>query len=511
MGRQIKAIYKKAESSFNNPEHQKKWQGGIGILVMVVFVLSSVLFNGTVQAVNLVAGNYGYYNNSYGYQITTSSDYVPAAVSDLAASSGNGKVTLTWTAVTSTTGGSSLDNFDTTTNGYKIFYATSSGSANSTSGTAWTSTNDSALLTQATTTTQVTGLTNGTTYYFAIYSHDTNTNNSLISNVASATPASVGGAVTGGGAPAQTISGTETPLVTVTPGAGTGLPGTTLVTTIIGNLDDGAAAALLAAGVDPNSTLGKQAIAIADAATDILLGKESTKDTAVQKEVREIFEGTLSVVIANLTEVQKGAKGETAGQRAAKAIQSVLGATFTDAQKDVAVATVLAEQLVVPALADGTVSDNLRREIMAALLAKGKTQAAADALNKKLEAREKAYGPIYLAFYDGVGPEGKKGTTVVEKLTAQETDARWGNFLAGAYGARVQEESRNFAAEKSAIARYDKVFTGKRDGAKLLGPIATLEKGGKLTQEQTQRAWNLVQQAAYASVQKPVIRLFSTI
>ena len=92
---------------------------------------------------------------------------------------------------------------------------------------------------------------------------------------------------------------------------------------------------------------------------------------------------------------------------------------------------------------------------------------------------------------------GKKGKTQVDTLTEAQTDARWASFLAGAYGAWVDD--RDLAVEKKAIAIYDKTFTGKKDSAgKLLGPLALIDKAGKLLLEQTQRAWNLVQQSALA-------------
>ena len=180
-------------------------RGVIGVAVMVLFVVSSLAINKTVQALNQAVGNYGYYYGSYGYQASlATSDYLPSAPSITCTAVSSTSVSCSWTAVT-TTASTAVNNLAN----YKVYYATSSGNANSSSGTlaaTFTPTSNSGTIIRL-----ITGLTSGTTYYFAVYANDNNSNTSAISNVASATPASGGGPparaqrvvefVGGGGAP----------------------------------------------------------------------------------------------------------------------------------------------------------------------------------------------------------------------------------------------------------------------------------------------------------------------
>ncbi len=207
MGRQIKAIYKKAESSFNNPEHQKKWQGGIGILVMVVFVLSSVLFNKTVQATIQSAGNYGYYSNgAYGYNATESTaDAIPANPTSITCSGSTGGTTATCTVAHSglTTRGTSAGTLTATVQIYQSDCSTSV-----TSSTATGTTSMSVAFT---------GLTAGTTYCAYTHVTDAALNNSASTATTSGVFIAAAGGGTGGGTVTSITTGIVPPPQVVVP------------------------------------------------------------------------------------------------------------------------------------------------------------------------------------------------------------------------------------------------------------------------------------------------------
>src|SRR3989338_2979173 len=107
---------------FNDPQQKRRWQGGLGLLVFALFVLSSVVVSRTVQALNLAAGNYGYYGGTYGYNASVaSSDQVPATVGTQAVGTGDSQVVVSWAEVTTTrTAGTSYDNHST----YRVVYNT---------------------------------------------------------------------------------------------------------------------------------------------------------------------------------------------------------------------------------------------------------------------------------------------------------------------------------------------------------------------------------------------------
>ncbi|MDO8584561.1 MAG: hypothetical protein Q7R85_00375 [bacterium] len=103
--------------------------------------------------------------------------YVNAPVATAAA--GDAQVTVTWTA--------SVGALGWTVGGYNVGRSTTAGS-----GYAYTSVGN--VLT-----TTVTGLTNGTTYYFVVRAEDAFSNSIVTSNEVSATPAGTGGGDEGGG------------------------------------------------------------------------------------------------------------------------------------------------------------------------------------------------------------------------------------------------------------------------------------------------------------------------
>ncbi|HEV2428063.1 MAG TPA: fibronectin type III domain-containing protein [Acidimicrobiales bacterium] len=107
---------------------------------------------------------------------TTNSLSPPSAPTGLGATPGNGSVSLSWTAPTNN-GGSAIT-------GYVVYYAT-------TSGGELTGSSQAAASTSAT----VTGLANGTTYYFEVEAKNAQ-GNSGVSNEASATPATTPSAPT---------------------------------------------------------------------------------------------------------------------------------------------------------------------------------------------------------------------------------------------------------------------------------------------------------------------------
>lgn len=196
----IAEIFKK---SINDPRKKKSWQGTIGIAIFTLFVLSSVIVNQTVQALNQAAGNYGYYSGTYGYNAsTTSSDQVPSAPTSLSSSVANTTASLSWTAPTTTTLGTAISTGGGSISSYKFHYSTSSLSSCS-GGTSSTPTSAS---------TSLSNLTAGTTYYVAICATDNNVNDSA-ALTGSFTTTATGGGGTSGGVVGGTIT---TPAPTVT-------------------------------------------------------------------------------------------------------------------------------------------------------------------------------------------------------------------------------------------------------------------------------------------------------
>ncbi|MBI4135630.1 fibronectin type III domain-containing protein [Candidatus Uhrbacteria bacterium] len=199
---------------FNDPQQKRRWQGGLGLLVFALFVLSSVVVSRTVQALNLAAGNYGYYGGTYGYNAsTTSSDAPPAAPTALTTSSGTTtSVSLSWTAPTLTTLGTAISTGSGSIGRYLINYSTSSLSDCS-GGTSTESTSASISLT---------GLTAGTTYYVGICAEDNNLNNSTALTGSFTTQSSGGGTssvASGGGGAVSTGPTYPTGAVTAAPAA----------------------------------------------------------------------------------------------------------------------------------------------------------------------------------------------------------------------------------------------------------------------------------------------------
>ncbi len=167
MGRKISAFVKAARRSISDPQKRSSWQGRTGILVFLLFIISSLAVNQVVQALNQSAGSYGYYGGTYGYNsVTSSSDALPSAPTSLTASNVQNTVaTPGWTAPTTTTDSTSLDNLDH----YIYRIGTSSSTTTCASGKATTDTTASVTLT---------GLTKNTTYYFAVCAVDSNNNES---------------------------------------------------------------------------------------------------------------------------------------------------------------------------------------------------------------------------------------------------------------------------------------------------------------------------------------------
>ncbi len=198
MGRKISAILNAVRRSFSDPQKRSSWQGRTGILVFLLFIISSLAVNQVVQALNLSSGSYGYYGGSYGWNAsTTSSDYLPSAPTSLSvANIGNTVATASWTAPTTTTGSTSLDNLSSYT------YATSTSSAPSTcSG----GTNTNSLSTSL----GLTSLSSSTTYYLAVCTTDSNGNNSAVVTTSFRTGSGSSGGGGGGGGASSDSEATE--------------------------------------------------------------------------------------------------------------------------------------------------------------------------------------------------------------------------------------------------------------------------------------------------------------
>ncbi len=183
--------------TFNGLEKNTQWRIILGIVVVALFILSSLAVNKTVQALTQAAGYYGYYSGTYGYNTATaSSDYLPSPPTSftLGAASAN-QLSFSWTAATTTTGSTSLDNED----GYTIAYGTSALNGDCSSGTL---TGVSAGTTSAT----LTSLNAGTTYNIEVCTEDDNGNASTALSSSMTTSSSSGG---GGGSSSSSSSSSD--------------------------------------------------------------------------------------------------------------------------------------------------------------------------------------------------------------------------------------------------------------------------------------------------------------
>ncbi|MFA5358772.1 MAG: fibronectin type III domain-containing protein [Patescibacteria group bacterium] len=187
-----------------------------GLLIAALLVLAASISSTVYSQIQGYVG-YGYGYNAWGYGYGYGSS-LPSAVSDLALSTttSSGELRASWTAVTTCMDETSLDNFAY----YKVYWATSSTDANSTSRlSAIVATQGSGTINAT-----ISGLTAGTTYYMAIYTVDSMGNWSNISNVSSlaagatSTAGQNGGG--GGGGSSTTTSpttGESVPVVVVAP------------------------------------------------------------------------------------------------------------------------------------------------------------------------------------------------------------------------------------------------------------------------------------------------------
>lgn len=203
-------------------KRRRRWQAGIGLFSMALFVVASLAVNQTVLALNQAAGNYGYYGGSYGYQASrTTSDLLPSAPTVLATSSiGTSSATISWTAPTTTTTGTAISGGGGSISSYKFNYSTSSLSTCS-GGT-------SSTLTSATTT--LASLSAATTYYVAVCATDNNSNDSaaLTGSFTTASAGSGTGSGTGGGGGGTSIftAPPAVPAAPAVPGAAPAVPAT---------------------------------------------------------------------------------------------------------------------------------------------------------------------------------------------------------------------------------------------------------------------------------------------
>lgn len=219
MSDKLRRFGQKVSEGLNGDSGQsrRRWQAGVALLSMALFVVASVAVNRVVLALNQAAGNYGYRSGSYGYQDSaTTSDFVPSVPTGFSSGTpGTSSATISWTAPTTTTGGTGFGTGSISS--YKFHYSTSSLSACS-GGTSSTETTASKSLSS---------LSSSTTYYVAVCATDNNSNDSsaLTGSFTTAAAAGGGSGTSGGGggtsifsAPSTTTSGTTT----ATPAATTG-------------------------------------------------------------------------------------------------------------------------------------------------------------------------------------------------------------------------------------------------------------------------------------------------
>ncbi|MDO8425573.1 MAG: hypothetical protein Q7T01_03615 [bacterium] len=215
MSEQLRGLGRKVTDRLNseNAAVRRRWQAIIGVTFMFVFVVASVAVNQTVLALNQAAGNYGYVSGTYGYNVSaTSSDALPSAPTSLGSTPTVSGATVTWTAPTTTTDSTSLDNLSS----YRIHYSTSSLSSCS-GGTSTTSSSASATLSS---------LSSNTAYYVAVCAIDGNSNESsaLTGTFTTVAASSSGG---GGAGAGGVFSATPaTPATAATPGVTPAAPAT---------------------------------------------------------------------------------------------------------------------------------------------------------------------------------------------------------------------------------------------------------------------------------------------
>jgi hypothetical protein len=297
--------------SSHDERTRRRWQAITGVVFMLVFVVSSIAVNRVVLALNQAAGNYGYVSGSYGYQNSASSDYIPSAPTSLASSVSGTSVTLNWIKPTTTTGSTSVDNF----NQYLVHYDTSSLSTCS-GGTQVTTTSTSTALSS---------LTAGTTYYVAVCSQDTNSNSSDAVTgsftTASASSGGGGGGSAGGGS-GSSISSTPSTTTTATTTVAPAVSSTTGKTSV----------ATVAAPTVANKTAILAAIGETFSAA-----KETTGTSLLQKALGSSTVASLGSAVreAIVTYVSYGNSAETkrlgAGERASTVenFSRIFGATPT--------------------------------------------------------------------------------------------------------------------------------------------------------------------------------------
>lgn len=226
-------------------------QGVVGIGIFAFFLVASVMVTQTVQALNIAAGNYGYYGGTYGYNTSTSSDDIPEAPTGLTQTNvSTTSLTLTWTAPVNTeTTNTAISTGSGSIASYKIGYSTGTVST-CTSGTATTSTSA---------TVNLTGLDSNTTYNVKICAVDNNLNTGTALSstfVTSSGGGSSGGSSGGSGGATSVFSSTPTTVVS-TPSGNTITLGTIGNSTVVGD----AAALTASLGITRNQGLETAAAA----------------------------------------------------------------------------------------------------------------------------------------------------------------------------------------------------------------------------------------------------------
>src|SRR3989338_1058174 len=229
MRQRIESLLQKIKELNTDPKQRRSWQGSVGISIVTLFVLSSVLVNRSVQALNQASGNYGYYGGTYGYNATnTSSDYLPKPPTALTSSVTSTTATVSWTAPTQTVGSTSLDNLHATTP-YLIHYSTSSLSSTACSGGSETTSTSASV--------SLTGLSARTIYYVNVCTKEANGNRSdhlgttagVLTGSFTTSSAGGGNAPSGGGG--GTTTGPTYPTGTTTTTTTTTTTGTAPATT----------------------------------------------------------------------------------------------------------------------------------------------------------------------------------------------------------------------------------------------------------------------------------------
>ncbi len=445
MRTRLQRLYERLTNVLGNSEQGKTWNALTGLFIMGGFVVASVLFSGTVQAL--------YYAGTYGYNTSNqSSDFLPKPPTGFSATVTTTTAALSWTAPTQTTGNTSLDNLHAT-EAYLIHYSTSALSTTMCSG------GDST--TSSTASVSLGGgsspLSAGTTYYVNICSKDARSNRSddlgttagVLANQTFTTANVSGGNPGGSGAPASSVG------VGVTVAPTTTAPTTGSVAAITPPGEDGIGVQAITALTNAQlSNPADVAAALGVNATALAAAVPATR-TVVAAQLQAAFNITALGNLSSLSTVIAGVglrNPELSTARGQEGFVRDLAAVVGSVAMRQAAAEQTADAgLVHMAAASGTSTTSTKAEIIADLAASMALGTPID--RKSVEGKFGELGKSLLAAERGVITGG-----TFQKLFNRlpKTNTEWDFVRKLSYRARTV--ARNTTKEVQARQAYEKKF-----------------------------------------------------